>query len=378
MRIQNGYLVPIEGAPIENGFVDFENGKITAFGAMKDAPAYSGETVDAKGGYIMPGFIDAHTHIGISEEGLRWEGEDCNEGNSPVTTECRAEDGFNPFDIAVPKAVDGGVTTAGVSPGSANVIGGSIAAIKLVGTDVEKMILKAPAAFKFALGENPKRHYGVNLGKEPETRMAVAAIMRRTLNKAVRYVEKKEKGEDVYDPAMEPLIPVLKREIPVHFHAHRADDILTAIRISHEFNLRYCLIHVTNGFRIIPQIAAEDTIPVVGPSFGCAGKPETVGGSFATPGKLYAAGKEVCITTDHDVTPLWNLPFYAGMAVREGLPEDAAFRSITINPAKALGVEDRVGSIKVGKDADIVVFDGHPFHYLTHTAAVFVDGKRVK
>lgn len=378
MRIQNGILMPVESEIIQNGFVDFEDGKITAFGDIKDAPAYSGEVFDAQGGYILPGLIDAHTHIGISEEGLRWEGADYNEGNNAVTPEMRAEDGFNPFDIAVPKAAEAGVTCAAVAPGSANVIGGSIAAIKLYGTDVSDMILKAPCAFKFALGENPKNHYGRSLGKEPETRMAVAAIMRRTLNKTLRYMEKKEKDPDTYDPALEPLIPVLKREIPVHFHAHRADDILTAVRIAKEFNLRFHIVHATNSFRIIPQMVKETVIPMIGPSLGPSSKPETTGGGFHTCGMLYEAGMEVAITTDHDVTPLWMLPFFAAMCVREGLPEDAAFRAITINPAKAMGVDDRVGSIKVGKDADIAVFNGHPFHYMTTTSAVFIDGRRIK
>ena len=378
MRIQNGILMPIESEIIQNGFVDFEDGKVTAFGDMKDAPAYGGEVFDAQGGYILPGLIDAHTHIGISEEGLRWEGADYNEGNNAVTPEMRAEDGFNPFDAAVAKAADAGVTCAAVAPGSANVIGGSIAAIKLHGTDVSDMILKAPCAFKFALGENPKNHYGRSLGKEPETRMAVAAIMRRTLNKVQHYMEKKEKDPDTYDPALEPLIPVLKREIPVHFHAHRADDILTAVRIAKEFNLRFHIVHATNSFRIIPQMVKETVIPMIGPSMGPASKPETMGGGFHTCGMLHEAGMEVAITTDHDVTPLWMLPFFASMCVREGLPEDAAFRAITINPAKAMGVDERVGSIKVGKDADIAVFNGHPFHYMTKTAAVFIDGKRIK
>ncbi len=378
MRIQNGKLITVEGTVTENAFVDFEDGKITGFGDMAAAPDFTGETLDAGGGYITPGFLDAHTHIGISEAGLRWEGTDSNEGNNPVTLEMRAEDGFNPFDAAIEKAASAGVTTVGVSPGSANVIGGSIAALKLRGDNVEDMIIKAPAAFKFALGENPKNHYGKTLNKEPETRMAVAAIMRRTLYKAQSYMEKRAKGEGDFDPGLERLIPVLKREIPVHFHAHRADDIQTAIRISHEFNLRFNIIHATNSESIVEYMAKNTEIPIVGPSLGPASKPENRDVSFATCGGLYKAGIEVAITTDHDVTPLWMLPMFAAMCVREGLPEDAAFRAITINPAKALGIDARVGSIEVGKDADIAVYTGHPFHYLTHSVAVFIDGKRVK
>lgn len=378
MRIQNGILLTMEGGRFKTGYVDFENGVVTACGDLRDAPAYCGETFDAAGGYILPGLIDAHTHIGISEEGLRWEGEDCNETTSPVTPDVRAVDGFNPFDTAIPKARRAGVTTVAVAPGSTNVIGGQIAAIKLAGINVDEMTLKAPCAIKFALGENPKRNYGENKGREPMTRMGTAAIMRRTLTRAQRYLAKKEAGEDLYEPDMEALIPLLRREIPAHFHAHRADDILTAVRIAKEFRLRYCILHATGAGKIIPCLAAEDMIPIVGPSMGPAGKPETVGGSFETAGQLSKAGMRVAITTDHDVTPLWLLPAFAAMCVREGLPEEDALRAITIHAARAMGVEDRVGSLKPGKDADIAVFNGHPFHYLTRTAAVFIGGKRVE
>ncbi|MBP5751193.1 MAG: amidohydrolase, partial [Firmicutes bacterium] len=356
---------------------EFENGKITAFGDMADAPAYEGEVFDAEGGDILPGLIDAHTHIGIGDEGLRWEGIDYNEITNPVTPQLRVIDGFNPFDTAIPKAVAGGVTTVGVAPGSANVIGGQIAAIKLRGKRVDDMILKAPAAMKFALGENPKNCYG-NHDKAPKTRMMSAALIRDALEKAKRYMEKKEKGEDVYDAECEALIPVLKREIPMHVHSHRADDMLTAIRIAKEFDLRLCLVHATRSFLIADELAKYDIIPIVGPSEGPASKPECVGGSFATAGILKAHGMTPAITTDHDVQPLWLLPMYAAMCVREGLPEEDALKAITIVPAKALGVEDRVGSIAVGKDADIAVFSGHPFHYMTKATAVFIDGLRVK
>ncbi|MBS5567745.1 MAG: amidohydrolase [Clostridium sp.] len=366
------------GERYENGYVDAENGKITAFGSMNDAPVYSGETYDAEGGYILPGLIDAHTHIGISEEGLRWEGEDCNEATDPVTPYMRAVDGINPFDTAIPKARRAGITTVAVSPGSTNVIGGQIAAIKLIGKNVDNMVIKAPCAIKFALGENPKRTYGDNKGRSPMTRMATAAIMRKTLMRAQRYMNKKEAGEDIYEPDMEALIPLLKREIPAHFHAHRADDILTAIRIAHEFNLKYCILHATGAEKITDCIKDEHAVFVVGPSMGPAGKPETVGGSFATAGVLTAAGMEVAITTDHDVTPLWLLPSFAAMCVREGMNEYAALQAITIIPAKALGIDACVGSIKVGKDADIVVFTGHPFNYLTEVRAVFINGVKVE
>ena len=378
MRIENGILLTMEGPAIPRGYVDFEKGKIIGCGPMETAPAYEGEVLDAKGGYILPGFIDAHTHIGISEEGLRWEGEDCNETTGAVTPEMRVVDGINPFDTAITKARKAGVTAAGVSPGSTNVIAGQIAAIKLTGRNVEDMIVKAPAAIKFALGENPKRNYGNAKGSEPMTRMAVAAVMRRTLEKARRYAAKKAAGEDVWDDGLEPLLPLLRGEIPAHFHAHRADDMLTAIRIAKEFGLKYSILHATRAEKIADLLAETGTIPVVGPSIGPAGKPETQGTSFGTCATLHRAGMEVAVTTDHDVTPLWLLPMFTAMCVREGLPEDAALRAITINAARALGVDDRIGSIRAGKDADIVVYDGHPFHYMTKPIAVFIDGEKTE
>ncbi len=378
MRIQNGIVMSMEGPVISQGYVDFENGIITGVGPMEQAPAYNGEIMDAVGGYILPGFIDAHTHIGISEEGLRWEGEDCNETTGAVTPGMRVVDGINPFDTAIPKARKAGVTAAGVSPGSTNVIGGQIAAIKLAGRNVEEMVLKAPAAIKFALGENPKRNYGNVKGSEPMTRMAVAAVMRRTLEKAKHYAAKKQAGEDVWDDQLEPLLPLLKGEIPAHFHAHRADDILTAVRIAKEYGLNYSILHATGAEKIADLLAQTGTIPVVGPSIGPAGKPESQETSLGTCSALYQAGMEVAITTDHDVTPLWLLPTFTALCVREGLPEEAAFRAITINAAKVLGVDDRIGSIRTGKDADIVVFSGHPFHYMTKPLAVFINGQRTE
>lgn len=377
MRIYNGILETIENGRFENGYVDFENGKITAFGHLKDAAPYDGETLDAQGGYIMPGFMDAHTHIGISEEGMRWEGEDCNETVHPITPDMRVVDGINPLDIAIPKARQAGITSVVVAPGSTNVIGGQAAVMKLCReTNVERMILKAPCAIKCATGENPKRNYGENKGRSPMTRMGTAAIFRKTMENAKRYLAKKEKGEDVYDPEMEALIPLLKKEIPAHIHAHRADDILTAIRLCKEFDLKLSTVHTTGGTPVIREIAEAGIVPIMGPCIGPAGKPETVGGTLAMGVQLHAAGVEFALCTDHDVIALWQLPYLCGLMMREGLCEEAAFRSITINAAKAAGVEDRVGSIAVGKDADIVVFTGHPFHFMTKTQAVFINGKR--
>ena len=377
IRIQNGLLHTVECGSYENGYVDIENGKIVGFGALCDAPAYNGEIFDAEGGFIFPGMIDAHSHIGISEEGKRWEGEDCNETTNPVTPDMRVMDGFYPFAIAIPKARRAGITTVNACPGSTNVIGGQTAAVKLYGTDIADMVIKSPAAMKCAMGENPKRNYGESGGSTPMTRMAIAAIFRRTMIEATRYMAKKDKGDDVFDAKYEALIPLLKREIPMHVHAHRSDDILTAIRLAKEFDLRCVTVHTTGGSDIIEQIARAGIMPIVGPCIGPAGKPETVGGNLAMCAELARAGVEFTLTTDHDVCALWMLPYFASLAVREGLDEQAAFRAITLNGAKVCRIEDRVGSIKVGKDADIVVFSGHPFHYLTKTRAVCMDGKQV-
>ena len=377
IRIQNGILHTVECGSFEVGYVDVENGKIVGFGALADAPACSGEIFDAESGFILPGMIDAHSHIGISEEGVRWEGEDCNETTNPVTPDMRVMDGFYPFDIAIPKARRAGITTVNACPGSTNVIGGQTAAVKLYGKNISDMVIKTPAAMKCAMGENPKRNFGESGGSTPMTRMAIAAIFRKTMIEANRYLAKKEKGEDVYDAKYEALIPLLKREIPMHVHAHRSDDILTALRLAEEFNLRCVTVHTTGGAPIIDEIARAGIMPIVGPCIGPTGKPETVGGNLAMCAALEKAGVEFALTTDHDVCALWMLPYFASLAVREGLSEQAAFRAITLNGAKVTGIDDRVGSIKVGKDADIVVYSGHPFHYLTKTKAVFMDGVRV-
>lgn len=378
MRITNGKLMTMEGQVFENGYVDFEDGRITACGVAAEAPAYSGEVLDAQGGYILPGFVDAHSHIGISEESVRWEGEDCNEMTDPVTPNMRAIDAIYPMDCAFAKAIRGGVTSAVVGPGSANVIGGQMAAIKLAGDRIDDMIIKAPCAMKMALGENPKNCYGVAQKKAPQTRMASAALLREALIQTREYMEKKERKPDEtpFNAKWEALIPVLRGELMAHIHCHRSDDILTAIRICKEFNLKYTTVHTTDGKCIAGYIQEAGIMPITGP-FGASSKPETHNGGYDTPGVLNKQGMEVCITMDHPVNPLGDLSSHAALAVRAGMDEDAALRAITINSAILGGVEDRVGSIKVGKDADIAVYTGHPFDYKSHTVAVFVSGKKV-
>lgn len=377
MRIQHATLMSMNGKTYEDGFVDIQDGKILDSGDIKDAPRYSGDIYDAQGGYILPGLIDAHSHIGISEEGVRWEGEDCNEYSSAVTAQMRAEDGFYPFDSAIQKALSRGITTVVVSPGSTNVIGGQTAAIKLSGSNVRHMILKSPCSIKMAMGENPKKNFGLSGGKEPVTRMAIAAVLRRTLTMASRYLKQKAAGEDLYDPELEALLPLLRREIPAHIHAHRCDDILTALRIMEEFNIICHIIHATDARPVVEEIKHSGMIPILGPFCGPAGKPENAMYSFEVASILEKAEIEFAITTDHDVFPSWLLLEFCAIAVRHGLSEEAALRGITINAATVAGVADRIGSIERGKDADIVVFTSHPLHYLSTVRALFIDGKKI-
>ena len=378
LLIRNGYVKTITHGDLPRGDVLVQDGKILAVGEHLDAPAEA-EVVEAEGLLVTPGLMDAHTHIGLDEEAIRWEGADYNEMSSPVTPEMRGIDGINPQDEAFRLALEGGVTCAVTGPGSANVIGGTFSAIKLHGECVDDMILRDPVAMKAAFGENPKGCYGQHDRKKPVTRMGISALLRETLAKAQRYAAKKDAGEDQpFDFQMEAMLPVIRREIPLKCHAHRADDMLTALRIAEEFGVDITLDHCTDGHLIAGILAKKGKPVLVGPSLGNKSKFELKNKTFATPGILYAAGLEVCIITDAPVIPLYYLPLVAGLAVREGLPEDAAWRAITINPARVAGVESRVGSLEPGKDADIVLFDANPLHDIQARAkAVFVDGVRV-
>ena len=381
--IRGGHIKTITNGDIACGDLLIENGKIAAIAEHIDAPEGC-EIVDAAGCLVTPGLMDAHTHIGIDETAIRWEGADYNETSNPVTPEMRGIDGINPMDEAFDDALAGGVTAAITGPGSANVIGGTFVALKLRGKCVDDMVLRNPAAMKVAFGENPKGCYGQQGRKEPVTRMGVAALLREELAKTKKYAEDIDAAEK--DPAksrpfdfkLEAMLPVIRRELPLKCHAHRADDILTMLRIAHEFNIDVTLDHVTEGHLIADILAKEGRPVLVGPSFGSKSKFELKNKTFATPGILYKAGLEVCIITDAPVTPLCYLPLCAGLAMKEGLPEDAAWRAITINPAKVARVDDRIGSLEVGKDADIAIFDGHPLRDIQcRTRQVFVDGEPV-
>ena len=382
LKIINAHLKPITSPDIPRGELLIDGGRIAAIGKHVDAPE-SCEIYDAQGRLVTPGFIDAHTHIGVHEVSMRWEGADYNEVSDPVTPQMRAIDGINPRDEALAEALAGGVTTAVTGPGSANVIGGTFAAIKLHGDCVDDMIVRDPVAMKVAFGENPKGCYGQKGSKAPVTRMAVAAMLRETLAKTKRYAEEIERAQaegkqPPFDFKLEAMLPVIRREIPLKVHAHRTDDILTALRIAKEFDVNVTLDHVTEGHLIADRLAAEGRPVLVGPSMSSKSKVEIREKSFKTAGILSKAGLEVCIITDAPVTGLHYLPLCAGLAVREGLDEAAAWRAITINPAKAAGIDARVGSLEAGKDADIAVFDGNPLRDIQARAVqVFVNGEPV-
>ncbi len=382
LHIINAHLRPITSPDIRCGQLLIDGGKIVAIGETVDAPAGC-QVVDAKGNLVCPGFIDAHTHIGLHEEAVRWEGADYNEMSGPVTPEMRAIDAINPNDEAFDVALAGGVTTAITGPGSANVIGGTFCAIKLHGDNVDDMILRPAVAMKIAMGENPKGCYGQNGRKLPITRMGVAALLRGTLAKAKKYAADIEAAKAEGKPApfdfqMEAMLPVIRKEIPLKAHAHRADDILTVLRVCKEFDVDVTLDHVTEGHLIVDKLVDAGKPVLVGPSLGSKSKFELKEKSFATPGILNKAGLEVCIITDAPVIPLNYLPLCAGLAVREGLDEAAAWRAITINPAKVAGIEERVGSLERGKDADFAIWQGDPLKDIqARTKMVFVGGKNV-
>ena len=355
-------------------------GKIAGIGTDLTAPA-DAEIFDADGLDVYPGFVDAHTHIGLDGYGIGYEGCDYNEMNDIWTPQLRAIDGINPRDPSLAIARKAGVTCVCTGPGSANVLGGTFLAMKTVGDRIDNMIVKDPVAMKCAFGENPKRCYR---DKCDSTRMSTAAFLRGALMQAKDYGARKQAANgDVtkmpaYNQKFEALLPVLAGEIPLKAHAHQANDIFTALRIAHEFGLRITLEHVTEGHLIVDELAKEKDVPMaVGPSLTHASKFELQNKSWATPGVLAKAGCHVSIITDNSVIPQQYLPLCAGMAVKAGMDEFDALKAITINPAEHIGVADRVGSLEVGKDADVVVTAGCPFEVLTETRAVFIDGNRV-
>jgi Imidazolonepropionase and related amidohydrolases len=380
--IKNGQIKTMAGREFAGSLL-VEGTKITALGETLDVDV-QGDTVviDAMGCLVLPGFIDAHCHVGIGEEIYRWEGEDYNEMTDPVTPDMRAIDGINPEDEGFRDARLGGVTAVFTVPGSANVVGGTGVVIKTAGIIVDKMIVRDPAGLKIAFGENPKMVYGEQK-KMPMTRMGTAALLRQALADAQTYKDKIEQGESEPDKlperdlGLEVLVKVINREIPLRAHAHRADDIMTAIRIAREFNVDLVIEHCTEGHKIAEELAELGYPAVVGPLLANRSKVELKDKSFQTPGILAKAGVKVAIMTDHSVTPIEQLPLCAALACKAGMEMEEALRAVTINPAEILGVSDRMGSLEAGKDADIVIWSEHPFSISSRPLYVIINGEIV-
>ena len=379
LLIKNGKIKTMVSPDLENGYVLIgDDGKILSVGVSVDESADM-TVIDAGGRLVTPGCVEAHCHIGVHNSAMRWEGMDYNERSDPITPHMRAIDGINPMDETFGLAIKHGVTAACTGPGSANVVGGTFAAIKLVGKRVDDMIIKNPVAMKCAFGENPKGAFGQMGGKAPVTRMATAAMLRELLMKSRNYLAAKEAGKDpVFDMKLEAMIPVIKGELPLKAHAHRADDIFTAIRIAKEFGVKLTLDHCTDGSIIASELAEEGYPAFVGPTLGGKSKVELCNKSFTTPKELFDAGVDISIITDAPVIPLQYLPMCAGLAVNAGLPAEEAWKAITINPAKQTGIGDRVGSLEVGKDGDVVIWTADPITVVGASAYLTViDGKIV-
>ena len=390
LLVKNGKVLTMAGISYDNGYVLIDEGKIIKVTGdykeiedlLKDKE--NTEMIDAEGKYVLPGLIDAHCHVGMWEDAVGFEGDDGNESTDPVTPQLRAIDGVYYADRAFVEARESGVTTVVTGPGSANVIGGQFAALKTYGRRVEEMILKDPVAVKVAFGENPKTVYNEKR-QTPITRMAIAAILRENLMKAREYKKQLEDYENdkenydkpEFDIKMEVLKKVLDGEVPLKAHAHRADDILTAIRIAKEFGVKLSIEHCTEGHLITDILMEEGVSAIVGPLLTDRSKIELRNQSLKAPGILSKAGIPVAIMTDHPCVPVQHLCLCAALASREGMDEEEALKAITINAAKITGIADRVGSLEPGKDADIAIFDGHPFELRTHVVTTIINGKIV-
>lgn len=379
--IKNATILTMEGKNFTRGCILIKDGKIEKIEETINIEHMDHvEVIDADGNMVLPGFIDAHCHVGMWEDGMDFEGADGNESTDPVTPQLRAIDAINPMDRSFEDAYQAGVTAIATGPGSANVIGGQFAVIKTYGKRIDNMIIKAPAAIKCAFGENPKRVYG-DQQKSPLTRMATAAILRQTLMEAKEYLENKESDDEDKNPDFdiqyEALIPLFKKEMPLKAHVHRADDIFTAIRIAKEFDLKITLDHCTEGHLIVDDLKEEGIPVIIGPSFSERSKVELRNLTFETPGILNKAGIKVAIMTDHGVIPIQYLSLCAALAAKAGLDKKEALKAITLNPAEILGIQDKVGSLKPGKDADIVIWEKHPFELDSRVKMTIINGKIV-
>lgn len=381
MKIYNVQIKTMEKRrSIENGWIEIENGKIIAVeaGSPNNVDA---EDIDGQGKLLIPGFIDAHTHLGIIENGIDFEGDDCNEATDPFTPQLRTIDGINPMDRCFEEAYKRGITSAVVAPGSANPCGGEIIAVKTYGRRIDDMIIK-PVGIKFALGENPKRVYN-DRDETPVTRMATAALIREGLSKAKRYladidayeIDKENNDMPEFDLKNHALIPLLRREISAHFHCHRADDMFTAVRIAKEFDLKLVIVHATEGHLIADILGTEKLSAISGPVICDRCKPEMKGLELKNTAELVKNGVKTSICTDHPVIPIQYLPASAAMAVKGGLDLDSALEAITINAAEIAGIDNTTGSIAVGKDADLQLYCGNPLDIMNDPELVMINGK---
>ena len=388
--INGRILCPNQGL-IENGSIMFDDKKIHSIGTDLSFPEGT-EIIDAQNKYVLPGFIDAHSHQGLFEGGIGWAGMDGNEMTDPVTPHMRGIDSFNPFEPSLKEVLKGGVTCVNTGPGSGNVISGEAFVFKPVGKVVDEMVVLAPSGLKVALGENPKRVHGQEHKRMPQTRMGVAGLLRKAFTEAKNYMNEwetykkrlamtEEQGKappppSKYDLGMITLIKVINKEIPLHAHAHRADDIATIIRIAEEFDIRLVLIHCTEGEKIADFIAKKGIPAVLGPTIMWVSKPETRQRSFKTVVSLVKAGVKVALQTD-SLTPMNFFPLLPMFAIKEGITREEALNCVTKNPAEILGINNRVGSLDVGKDADIIIWSDHPFEFYSKVEKVFINGREV-
>ncbi len=378
--IKNAKILTMTDKNYDRGDILINDGKIEKIDDNINADC---EQFDADGMWVLPGFVDAHCHVGMWEDKIGEEGADGNEATKPITAELRAIDAINPEDPAFREALIHGITSVCTGPGSANVIGGQFVAMKTHGIRVDDMIIKEPLAVKAALGENPKRVYSAQ-DTSPSTRMATAAEFRKAMIEAQDYKAKTDMAgldEDHKEPerdlGKEILVDVLEGKTYLKIHCHRADDICTAIRLCKEFNIKYTLEHCTDGYRIVDILKKEGCRPILGPLLSTRSKIELKDLSFKAPKVMSDAGVKFAMMTDHPVIPLYSLPVCAALSVREGLDEIEALKSISIYAAEIVGIDDRVGSLEVGKDADITIFDGNPLDFRTKAVKVFVDGNIV-
>jgi imidazolonepropionase-like amidohydrolase len=386
VAIVGGRVVPVTGKPIDGGTVLLTGGTISAVGRADSLAVPAGaRVIDAEGAWVLPGFIEAHGHVGVHEEAEGWAGQDSNELTEPVTAHVRALDAINPADTGFRDAIMGGVLAVNVNPGSGNPIGGQTVALKCWGRTVDEMVLREPSGMKSALGENPKRVYG-DQHKTPSTRLGTAAVIRSALVDAANYQQRldaeQRKPEDERRPVdrdlkLEALGRVLRREIPWRQHCHRADDIATALRIADEFGCDLVIDHGTEAHLLADIIAARGIPVVLGPLMTSRTKVEVRNRSLANPARLARAGVTFALTTDHPVVPVNFLVHQAALSVQEGLDRETALRALTINPARIAGIDGRLGSIEPGKDADLVIWSGDPLALGSRVRQALISGAEI-